>query len=87
VSARGRAYEATVRDLALRQARHLLAEGAIAGPGAIQGASPDGRLTWTRAIAPYEGQDALQSVLVEVHWTTARREGATRLETITFRSR
>jgi type II secretory pathway pseudopilin PulG len=84
-----RAEEAAVRDLALREARHLLAEGMTDDPAALaaEGMADEGRLTWRRRIAPANGNSNVASVVVDVSWRTRRRMGSTHLETYRLLSR
>jgi len=88
-AARGYAHEAAVRDVALRQARHLLVEGVNGAPVqlATRGELPSVRLTWTRAIAPLSDDPNVLSVEVDVVWTSGRQQGATHLETYRFAPR
>lgn len=82
-AASDRSEEAAVRSMALRQARHLLAEAAAGDSRALdaEGVLPDARLVWTRQFTPLENNSRVSSVIVEVTWTTRRRTGTTRLET------
>jgi len=88
-AARGYAREAAVRDLALRQARHLLVEGVNVAPEqlATRGELPAARLTWTREVAPLTDNPRVFSVKVEVIWSSGRQQGATHLETYRFAPR
>lgn len=82
-AANDRAQEAAVRDLALREARHLIAETAGGDPSTLasHGSAADGRLSWERRIGSGPADANVYSVIVEVEWRTRRRSGVTRLET------
>lgn len=83
-AARDRSDEAAIRDLALRQARHLLMENASGPDAEVAGQSEGGRLVWTRRVSPVETSASLEAVVVEVAWTSRRRSGTTRLERYVF---
>jgi type II secretory pathway pseudopilin PulG len=85
-AASDRTEEASIRTLALREARHLLAEASTGDASALpsHGDIASAHLTWTRQVTPLAANPRVESVVVQVGWTTRRRTGATRLETYRF---